>query len=207
MSESSNTRLSKSTNETWSIAIDYIVGRKRAEESLMLSTSISKILRDSSDVVLSLKQILELISGSFFEVSYLSVDCKNGIQAKLFKYANGLNSKKFISDFESFLGHIAPNDIFINSQTTEGNDCPLLFSERNDYSVGVNYGDSSILNKFNLKCAMLLPLVYKTQNLGYIVLANFGVVKTIPPKNSDILLFTDIASRISASLLLRKLLG
>jgi GAF domain-containing protein len=164
--------VSDSTRETWSIAIDYIVSRKRVEEALGFLAAVSQELAATLDYEVALGRVNEYVVGylaDWFRVDAVGAD---GAPRMVVSGRDHRVDAERACGFETFLYPPGPGAAH-GVPRVLADATPVLYSERRLVARGTPE-DAETLRAMlacGVRSAIVVPMMARAQLLGVVALA------------------------------------
>ena len=190
-----------STKETWAIAIEYITGRKRAEEALGFLAEVSRVLASSVNYSETLAQVTQLV------VPYLADRCSieltgdnNAAQAEAaVACAEGLSPEW--NDRIDGLFHSLTEESSIRMATVVESGQPILLAEVREVNnlSGAESEERRRFAELDVKSLMIVPLTAREEKFGaiYLISTESGISRRYG--RADLALAQELARRVACA--------
>ncbi|WP_112261436.1 GAF domain-containing protein [Lentzea terrae] len=191
-STTSTTSSTSSTQETWGVAIRYIVGRKSAEEALGFLAHCGAALSGTVDLDVSLREVARASVAFLADVSRISLVDGEVPAETVTEHVVGLDPAvvarqlAFFADGAAGLGDRTPDVLAEGKQ--------VVYAESGGSATEKSRSDAAELGVLS---ALLIPLSARGRMFGTLTLVRAGVRKKAEFGASDVALAGELGRQIT----------
>ena len=206
MEATSATRLSRdSTAETWAATMDYIVGRKRAEEALGFLAACSRELADTLAYETAMSRVASyavpfLAGWCTFDLLESGDGPTQTIAEQRISQLSSEQTKRMREFLHQPDGPTAHGMAWVTSTRR-----PLAYSDAKGLADACNQATLAAAQRVGIRSALVVPLLARDQLLGFITLVRTGAHKQQRFGPADVALVDELARRVASAVELERL--